>query len=323
MAEFASAAMCKVLRQGMLDLGLDPMLAQTQASAHPSALVDLDTKRNLVRAAVAQGGLGCLVLLGRGLNRYLRDPTHSALTGARSVAELWTRWQRLDRYIHSAHRIRVVELDGHQASIQHIAVAGQPRPLSAEDLVVLGVLAALLESIGVQQVRVKIDEIEAYPQPDVAAIEGLAANYQTARWQFSWGGLMPRARITVSDLPPDLTKAELWPEIAQSASGLLVQDLMSPPRLVDLAQALNVSPRSLQRALAQAGLSYSGLLAECRRRAAAWRLIETPISLAEIGFLCGYSDQAHFSRDFRDTVGLPPAKYREAFALSSKVKINL
>jgi AraC-like DNA-binding protein len=320
MTQFASAAMCKVLRQGMLDLGLDPTLEQLPTKPDQSALVDLDTKRRLVRSAVEQGGLGCLVLLGRGLHRYLRDPTHTALTGERSVAELWTRWQRLERYIHSAHRIRVVESSNHHASIHHIALAGEPRPLVAEDLVVLGVLAALLESIGAQQVRVEIAEAEAYPAPDVAAIERLAANHQTAQWQFSWGALASRARATVSDLPQDMTKAELWPDIAQTASGLLVQDLMSPPRLPDLAQALNVAPRSLQRTLAQAGLSYSGLLAECRRRAAAWRLMETSISLAEIGFLCGYSDQAHFTRDFRDTVGLPPAKYREAFGLSSEVK---
>lgn len=320
MAEFASAAMCKVLRQGMLDLGLDPTLAQTQTSAHPSALVDLDTKRSLVRAAVAQGGLGCLVLLGRGMHRYLRDPTHSALTGARSVAELWARWQRLERYIHSAHRIRVIESDDNHASVHHIALAGESRPLAAEDLVVLGVLAALMESIGAQQVRVDIAETQAYPQPDVAAIERLAANHQTTQWRFSWSALTCRAGACVSDLPQDLTSAELWPDIAQSASELLMQDLMNPPRLPDLARTLNIAPRSLQRTLAQVGLSYSGLLAECRRRAAAWRLMETPISLAEIGFLCGYSDQAHFTRDFRNTVGLPPAQYRAAFGLSSEVK---
>ena len=318
MTQFASAAMCKVLRQGMLDLGLDPTLAQA-AEPGQSALVDLDIKRSLVRSAVAQGGLGCLALLGRGMHRYLRDPTHSALTSARSVPDLLARWQRLERYVHSAHRIRVVDVDDHHASIHHIALAGQPRPLAAEDLVVLGVLAALSESIGGQQVRVEIAGFEAYPQPDGTAIERLATNpklnHLTAQWRFSWAALACRVPAAVSDLPQDLTKAELWPDIAKTASSLLLQDLMSPLPLPALAQALKVAPRSLQRTLAMADLSYSRLLAECRRRAAAWRLIETPISLAETGFLCGYSDQAHFTRDFSGYVGLPPSKYRDAFKM--------
>ena len=36
--------------------------------------------------------------------------------------------------------------------------------------------------------------------------------------------------------------------------------------------------------------------------------------LAEVGFLCGYADQAHFTREFRRRVGLPPERYRRAFA---------
>jgi tRNA A37 N6-isopentenylltransferase MiaA len=50
-----------------------------------------------------------------------------------------------------------------------------------------------------------------------------------------------------------------------------------------------------------------------RSRMAAWRLLETQASLAEIGFLSGYSDQPHFTRDFRQLVGITPAQYRKDF----------
>jgi len=34
--------------------------------------------------------------------------------------------------------------------------------------------------------------------------------------------------------------------------------------------------------------------------------------VGEIGFWCGFTDNAHFSRDFRRLVGMPPSVYREA-----------
>ena len=33
------------------------------------------------------------------------------------------------------------------------------------------------------------------------------------------------------------------------------------------------------------------------------------VSLAELAFECGYYDQAHLNRDFRDFAGKPPAAY--------------
>jgi transcriptional regulator GlxA family with amidase domain len=49
-------------------------------------------------------------------------------------------------------------------------------------------------------------------------------------------------------------------------------------------------------------------------RAAAWWLLESDRSIAECGFLAGYSDQPHFTRDFGRRIGLAPGRYREHFA---------
>jgi transcriptional regulator GlxA family with amidase domain len=54
-------------------------------------------------------------------------------------------------------------------------------------------------------------------------------------------------------------------------------------------------------------------MAEARVRSASWWLLETVRPIAEIGFLAGYSDQAHFTRDFGRRVGLPPGRYRSEF----------
>lgn len=42
----------------------------------------------------------------------------------------------------------------------------------------------------------------------------------------------------------------------------------------------------------------------------ALRLMPTSPSLARVAFDAGYSDQAHFTREFRDITGLPPSRHR-------------
>ncbi|MEI7446674.1 MAG: helix-turn-helix domain-containing protein, partial [Burkholderiales bacterium] len=79
-------------------------------------------------------------------------------------------------------------------------------------------------------------------------------------------------------------------------------------------RALGTSSRALQRTLAAAGLSWTAVTGEARVRAAAWWLIESDRSIAECGFLSGYSDQPHFTRDFGRRIGLAPGRYREHFA---------
>ena len=84
--------------------------------------------------------------------------------------------------------------------------------------------------------------------------------------------------------------------------------------VTDVAHNIGTSARSLQRALAVAGLSYSSVLAEARLRAAGWWLLESTLPIAQVGFLSGYADQPHFTRDFSHRIGLTPGRYRDNFA---------
>ena len=316
-SDFASTAMVRVLAQGMRELGLEPPPCESAPGAG-SARVDLDLKQSLVASALHQGGIGCLALLGRGLHRHAHEPTHAALASARDAADLFLRWARLERYVHSCHRCEVQSIAPGRASLRHLTLGGGPPPLAAEDLVVLGVLAALLEALGLQQVTVRLARVPVYPQPDAAALQRAVRRGATAQWNFAWQGEVPRPAtpVQLSPLLPDLVGHESWPEVAKAACRLLLADLMRPLPLIELAQAMQTSPRSLQRALGSDGLSYTTLLAQARRRAAAWWLLHTPVAIAEVGFLCGYSDQSHLTRDLHQHVGLTPARYREEFALA-------
>lgn len=164
--DFASAVMVRALALGMRELGLASP-AVVQGLAPRRGRVALGDKRALVGAAFAQGGFAALPLLGRGVNALRNEPTHRCLTAATDPAQLFARWMRLERYIHSRHRIRVLRLLPGGAELEHRSLAEGAAPLAAEDLVVLGVLCALLEAIGTASVRARVGGgADAYPRPD-------------------------------------------------------------------------------------------------------------------------------------------------------------
>lgn len=80
--------------------------------------------------------------------------------------------------------------------------------------------------------------------------------------------------------------------------------------LTALAQAHHMSPRSLQRRLAEQGTSFQGLLDQTRQHLAERHLLDAQLDLAEISLLLGYSEQSAFTRAFRGWTGLAPAQWR-------------
>ncbi len=86
------------------------------------------------------------------------------------------------------------------------------------------------------------------------------------------------------------------------------------PTLVDIAEALGLSRRTLVRKLESEGTQYQELLDEARNELACWYLRQSSRSLSEIAERIGFSDQGNFSRGFRRWQGLTPSEYRRCFS---------
>lgn len=84
------------------------------------------------------------------------------------------------------------------------------------------------------------------------------------------------------------------------------------PRLVDVADKLHVSPRQLQRKLAQEDTTFEEIVAEIRQHLSTTYLAKDSHSLSEISFLLGYSSQSNFTRAFRQWFGVTPMEYRRS-----------
>ena len=99
--------------------------------------------------------------------------------------------------------------------------------------------------------------------------------------------------------------------------GQLVNDLVGwlrdhpeVDRVADLADAFGIGERTLQRLVLQrVGLTPKWLIQRRRLHDAVERLKAGTTSLAEIAADLGYTDQAHFTQDFRTVTGLTPGRY--------------
>ena len=78
----------------------------------------------------------------------------------------------------------------------------------------------------------------------------------------------------------------------------------------NVAEKLNMSPRTLQRRLDKHGVAYTDLMDEVRAELAKTKLQASDLSLPEISFLLGFSEQSSFNRAFKRWTGITPREYR-------------
>ena len=96
----------------------------------------------------------------------------------------------------------------------------------------------------------------------------------------------------------------------------LIIDMMKgqKPEIDFIARKLAVSPRNLQIRLREEGETYQHLLDQVRKEQALYFLENENLSISEISFLLGYSEQSVFSRAFKQWVGCTPGQYRSKLA---------
>jgi AraC-like DNA-binding protein len=78
----------------------------------------------------------------------------------------------------------------------------------------------------------------------------------------------------------------------------------------DVARALHVSVRTLQRHLVAAGTTFRDVSESVRGELAAGYLGDPRVSIVEVAFLLGFSDQSAFNRAFRRWTGVSPGRWR-------------
>lgn len=76
------------------------------------------------------------------------------------------------------------------------------------------------------------------------------------------------------------------------------------------AEMANTSTRTLQRRLAELGLSYSNLVQQARIEVSMEMLKDPSVKSLDIAHAVGYDDPSHFARAFRRVTGVSPQEFR-------------
>ncbi|MCG6863188.1 MAG: AraC family transcriptional regulator [Chromatiaceae bacterium] len=107
----------------------------------------------------------------------------------------------------------------------------------------------------------------------------------------------------------ELTEDDLVTKVKKA----IAEELPSGSPKDDLiAKSMFMSARNLHRKLSAVGANYSALLDAVRRELAEQYIGDPTLSLGEISFLLGFSEQSAFSRAFRRWTGKAPSTFRDA-----------
>ncbi|MCB0964658.1 MAG: helix-turn-helix transcriptional regulator [Acidimicrobiales bacterium] len=266
----------------------------------------------VLRAIVDRHGREALLRAGARLDAASGDPIVLALLNSDAPDVLLDKVARLNRYLHSSHRHRVVHLAEHEVELEHVAVRGAP-PTAEESLFVCGLYLELLARIGCGDLTC------AFPSASTGPADVYAAGHPhdvpgrgTSRWRIGWSSFQPVRVLPGLDEallrhPPRDLSAD---PTAALAAAVVAGDLARSWKVGAVAERLAMSPRTLQRRLTAEGRSFTDVVREARVDAAQDLLRDPGRSVTEIGFLTGFSDTAHLSRTFKAATGATPTEWR-------------
>lgn len=296
--DFASAAIMRLVAAGLKRQSIEIPLP-----ALSGAHVQRASKRDVLTEVMTNHGPQAILSIADSLGEMSAEPVLVALLKAKDLTDLLLRWQRLEQFSHGRHTVTHEHLDHEVFACRHIARTGGHLPAVAETLLVMAVLTRLCEQVTRASATLK------------------TANGQIWRMDEQW--------VTALDFNPgdtlvlngngvravhaarEMTQTDDLPRALRSH---LSNDLLKRWTISDLSTVTGMPPRTLQRRLAKESVTFSRLVAEARLEHAAQRLCDRDgPGLSEIGFLSGYSDQPHFTRDFCKAVGITPKAYRQSF----------
>jgi AraC family transcriptional regulator len=109
-----------------------------------------------------------------------------------------------------------------------------------------------------------------------------------------------------------LDQSEKAPAWLKSAHELIKDCCTGSITVAEIARTVGVHPLHLARTFRRFfGCSPGEYLRKCRIELASDLLLNSKAALAEIALLSGFADQSQFTRSFKQSTGITPAKFRE------------
>ena len=298
-----------LMQRGAAPDGWDPAALQSEG-------VEVGTQRRLLARVVEVGGEEALLSLGEGLLLARDQPLLFVMLNSSSVGDFIDKEQRFNRFFHSDHRIRVHESRDDLLELEHTGLRDSPH--RNESLFVLGIHLATLRELGCQGLQGYLPSSDSPQAPLLRQGTPVSPPPGEANvWRLSWERFIPKREpfaglddLLLSRQP--LADYEAPRHVDESVRRLVETDLAKRWVIGEVARAMSMSPRTLQRELAARETSFLAVLEHARVSEASQLLRAQERSVTEIGYLCGFADTAHFSRRFKVRTGATPTAFRKA-----------
>lgn len=126
---------------------------------------------------------------------------------------------------------------------------------------------------------------------------------------------IPSANASLSNVMEQYLSAESQKLSSQNIEQQVRQAILkalqqnSAPKLEQMAQALHLSKRSLQRKLSNEGLNFSAILTELRLELAQDYLLNQQLSIQEVSYRLGFTECSNFIRFFKQSLKCTPSDF--------------
>jgi len=205
----------------------------------------------------------------------------------------------------------------------HWLLADQVEPMALIECAFAWVLSVARHGTGTRLSPLRMEFVQ--PRPHIKAIErhfgcpvacGAPHNAIVFRAADAQRPFVTRNAELLAMLAPQFEeelKREIGDESFVDRVRLAIQQKLTGqrPTIEDIADALHISSRTIQRRLQKEGSSFQRLLEEARHQLARQYLNNSVLELNEAAYLLGYNDANSFVRAFRTWEGVPPARWRE------------
>jgi AraC-like DNA-binding protein len=288
-----------------------------------NARVATGLKADILDLVWRHAGPETLLSIGQSIREVEYDPIWHAAVRSADPALLFDKWQRFEVFGHSQNRVEIEQIDEKHAAFRRYTVDGGT-PAAPENLLICGLIIALLEEIGCLGLRCEMPldngAKHCIRQDGRFALPHDPGRLATTSWTIGWRS--QSLHLTKAASATELPDIAFSPSCAMSNRVLvgsvlraLSLDVARQWKIDELARQAGLSARSLQRRLREASQSFSRLVRLVRVHEACRLLTNTSAPITAIRFCAGFSDSAHFSRDFRATIGMTPTEYRKVYNL--------
>ena len=266
--------------------------------------------------------------MGLVVGQYVRPTSIHALgyawLASDTLRDAFERLARFDRTVSTSDHIELRDAGEICELVIASRVPGYMQPPLAMDAYFTGVLrlCRVVKDSHFAPLRVQLihpsfgresDYVEAFGAPVSFDADVDMMVFEAAAIDEPLPGANPEL-AAMSDKVAEAYLESLDPElVASRVRDLLVSMLPSGHATQDVvAGKLARSTSALQRQLRTEGTSFQKLRDETRRELAMGYLQEGRLSLTEIAFLVGFTDQSNFSRAFRRWTGLSPGEWKSS-----------